>query len=353
MTARTIVGLLTAVMLVLGLAACDGEHTPERPMPDLDSTPDLGPVEQLVQDAYAGYDEGAARVTRMRAQELVAQCMADEGFTYTPVDSDAAGTEIAMPTTDDGETLVYGTLPYAEAYGYGITTNPWADSAVPGQSPTAQAWIDPDQEYLESMSESEMAAYEVALNGVQPDFTEEEDWESWNPTWEERGCYGFANHEVYGDAMGDANGGNDWAELEAEIESMWASIDTDPRVAHAVEDWASCMADAGYQGMGSIDDGEDLISEKVDAVYEDDPYAELGDDASAQDREAADAAVQDRLAAITPEEVEVAVADFTCRDETDYRRIRAAVSVDLQQVFYDAHTTELEAYAESMSSSLR
>jgi hypothetical protein len=341
--------------LVLTLAACGGgDDRPDRPMPDLDSTPEFGPIEQLWQDAYAEVNAEDSRDKQMRVEELVAQCMSKEGFEYTPVDYGATGSELPMPTTDDGETLASGTLEYAELYGYGITTNPWADSAVPGPAATAPVSVDPNQGYLDSMTESEAAAYQAALHGVQPDFTDDEDWENWNPTWEEQGCYGSAGHEVYGDQMGNRGAKDEWAELEAEIEIMWSSVETDSRVAGAVEDWTSCMADAGHPGMATVQDAENLISDEVNAVYDDfDPYADLDEDATPEDYAAADAAVQERLAEITPEEISLAVADYTCRGAADYQRIRRAVSVDLQQEFYDAHKAELEAYAEWTTTSFR
>jgi hypothetical protein len=111
------------------------------------------------------------------------------------------------------------------------------------------------------------------------------------------------------------------------------------------------MADAGYSGLVTIYDAENLISEKVQAIWEDyDPYAELGDDATEEDYAAAEAAMQERVAEITPEEIETAVADYTCRDEAGYQETYNEVNVDLQQQFYDAHKAELEAYVEAMSS---
>lgn len=355
MTANHALGHLAAAAVVLALAACGGDDgRPDRPMPDLDSTPEFGPVAQLWQDAYADLDDEDSAAKRMRVEELVAGCMGDEGFEYTPVDHSAPGTELPMPTTESGETLESGTLAFAELYGYGITISPWADSAVPGASATAPAWVDPNQEYLDSMTDSEMVAYQAALYGVQPEFTDEEDWESWNPTWEEQGCYGFASHEVYGDQLSDQGEKSDWSELEAEVETMWASVETDPRVAGAVEKWTSCMSDAGHPDLAAVQDAEDLISSEVNAIYDDDdPHADLDENSTPGEVEAADEALEAAIAEITPEEISLAVADYTCRDAADYQRIRNAVSVDLQQEFYAAHKAELEAYVEWTTSSFR
>lgn len=346
MTATRFVGATAAAALVLVLTACGGGDSPSG-----SSTPEAGPIDQLWEDAYADYDQEDSNAQQMEVEELVAECMVMEGFEYTPVDYSAMGGEMVVPADDDGEELEYGTLEFAEKYGYGQTTNPWGDSvAEPVDS--GEEWVDPNQEYLESMSETEMTAYQTALGGVQPEFTEDEDWENWNPTWEEQGCYGSAQHEVYGDQMwGGDQEENEWADLEAEMQTMWESLESDPRVTEAVATWASCMADAGYSGMATIYDGENLISEKVQAIWEDsDPYAELDENATEEDYRAAEAATQELVSAITPEEIETAVADYTCRDEAGYQDTYNEVNLDLQQQFYDAHKADLEAYVEAMTS---
>lgn len=346
MTATRIVGASAAAALVLVLAACGGSDGGGGT-----ATPEAGPIDKLWEDAYGDWDEDEANAEQMEIEELVAECMGKEGFEYTPVDYSSMGGAMVMPADDDGTELEYGTLEFAKKYGYGQTTNPWGD---PVEEPVdeGEEWVDPNQEYVESMTETEMTAYQTALYGVQPDFTEEEDWENWNPTWEEQGCYGWAQHEVYGDQMWNTDDeDNEWADLEAEMQTMYESLESDPRIAEAVSDWGSCMADAGYAGLVTIYDAENLISEKVSAIWEDyDPYAELGDDATEEDYAAAEAAMQERVSEITPEEIETAVADYTCRDEAGYQETYNEVNVDLQQQFYDAHKAELEAYVEAMSS---
>lgn len=349
MTASRIVGATAAAALALTLSACGGGGGDSTD--NADGGPKLGAIDQLWQDSSGDYDQDAANAEQMKVEELVAECMAKEGFEYTPVAySSMNGGAVAMPAGDDGTELEWGTLEFAKKYGYGQTTNPWGDQAVDEPSDGGQEWVDPNQEYLESMTETEMTAYQTALYGVQPNFTDDADWENWNPTWEEQGCYGAAQHEVYPEMMGGSDDENEWADIEAEMQTMYESLESDPRISEAVADWASCMADAGYPGLASIYDAETMISDKVQAVYEDgSPYDDLGPDATQEDYEAADAAMQLLLADITPEEIEVATADFTCREDAGYQDTYDDVNIDLQQEFYDAHKTELEAYVEAMS----
>lgn len=351
MTASRIVGATAAVALALTLSACGGGGGGSGSTDSPSKGPRLGAIDQLWQDKSGDYDQDAANAEQMKVEELVAKCMTDQGFEYTPVDySSMNGNAMAMPAGDDGSDLEWGTLEFAKKYGYGQTTNPWGD---PVDQPTdgGQEWVDPNQAYLESMTETEMTAYQTALYGVQPNFTDDADWENWNPTWEEQGCYGAAQHEVNPNmTSGGSEDENKWADLEAEMQTMYESLESDPRVTEAVAKWASCMADAGYPGMATITDAETMISDKVQAVYEDGtPYDDLGPDATQEDYEAADAAMQELTAAITPEEIEVATADFTCREDIGYQDTYDDVNVALQQEFYDAHKTELDAYVTEMS----
>jgi len=348
MTATRIVGAAAAAALALTLAACGKGDSPSS-----SATPELGAIDKLWEASYGDFDQDDANRQQMEIEELVAECMAEEGFEYIPVDYSAIdGGEMIMPVDEDGEELQWGTLEFAKKYGYGQTTNPWQDSQPePLPVDPEGGWVDPNQEYLESMSETEMAAYQEALWGVQPDFENEEDWENWNPTWEEQGCQGWAQHEVYGDQMWNSDPeDNKWADLQKEMDDMYMSMESDPRITEAVADWASCMADAGFPGLATIYDAEQGISEKVQAIYEEnDPWAELGPDATEEDYAEAQKKMDQMLADITPEEIETATADFTCREEVDYQGVYNEVNLDLQQQFYDSHKAELEAYVEEMT----
>ena len=345
MTATKIAGAAVAAALALTLTACGGDDGPSG-----SATPEMGPIDRLWEGAWGDYDQEDADAEQLRIEELVAECMVGEGFEYTPVDYSGAGWAVAEPVGDDGEELQWGTLDFAKKYGYGQTTNPWGDGEPVEEG--GEQWVDPNAEYTASMTDTERMAYEAALYGVQPDFQTDEEWENWNPSWEEQGCYGYASHEVYGDRMwgGETEETNEWADLEAEMEAMYAALESDSRVTEAVADWSACMADAGYPGLASIYDAEEMISTKVQAMYEDDdPYADLDENSTEEDWEAAQAEMDSRLSALTGEEIETAVADFTCREEVGYDRIYQEVNIDLQEEFYNAHKDELEAYVAAMT----
>lgn len=347
-TRIAVAGLMTAA-LTLTLTGCGGGGKPH----GASATPELGAIDQLWQDASKGDDQSQdeSNAQQMRVEELVAQCMAEQGFEYTPVDySQMGGGKAIDPATDD-DVPEWGTLEFAKQYGYGQTTNPYGDAVTDPATEGGDAWVDPNQAYTESMSETEIAAYQAALYGEQPNFTTDEEWENWNPTWEQQGCQGWAQHEVNPDLFGNTDPDkNKWADLEAEMTTMYESITSDPRLAKVTDEWVSCMADAGYPGLATIDDGQNQISEKVNTVYEkNDPWSELGPDATQEQYDAAQKQIDALLSDITDEEIATATADYTCRDKVDYQDTYNKVNTDLQKQFYDAHKADLEAYVAAMS----
>jgi hypothetical protein len=334
----------TAAALVLTLSACGGDDEPG----SSSATPQPGPIDKLFEDMYADYNEEDSSAQQMEIEELTAQCMAEQGFDYTPVDyssmnGSSAGGDFEEPEEE------WGTIEFAKKWGYGATTNPWGGGAAPLPSEDGEAWVDPNQEYIEGMSETEQTAYYAALYGEQPEMTEEE-MESYEWSWEDSGCSGWAQHEIYGDTMGGSSDG-EFADLEEEMSRMWESSSSDPRMAEIEAEWAACMSDAGYPNLAKVGDAETLIYDQTNVIYED-AYSDMGEDSTEEDYQAVEASIQEALAAITAEEIETATADFTCREEVKYTQTQQEINLEYQQEFYDAHKDELEAYAESMKSSL-
>lgn len=331
-----------AAALALLLAGCGGGGDTTDP-----AEQPKGPIDLLFEDMYGEWDPEQSNQDMIRMEEIIAECMAEEGFDYTPVDY-TQGMGASMPVDDDGIEEEWGTLEFARKWGYGATTNPWGEMEPEPIEP-GEEWIDPNQEYVESMSESEQAAYYTALYGEQwnMEWTEEMESEEYVWDWTTAGCSGRAQHEIYGDSMGVSDDG-EFADLEAEMQLMWESISSDPRLAEVAAEWATCMAGAGYPGLSDVYDAENLIYEQVNALWED-AYADIPPDAGEEAWREIEESIQDEMAAITPEEIKTAVADYTCRDEVGYARVQSEVNIAHQQEFYDLHKDELIAWAEAMS----
>src|SRR5450756_2682173 len=82
-----------------------------------------------------------------------------------------------------------------------IRDSPYSDQEQAPVDPEQQ-FVDPNQAYVEAMSASEQESYYLALYGPQStqEYVEGEEY-VWN--WEEAGCQGYAQNEVYPDSMGD------------------------------------------------------------------------------------------------------------------------------------------------------
>jgi hypothetical protein len=200
MTTRRMAAGAIATALVLTLTACGGGGDKGDQSGSGDDEK-LGALDQFWQDKTANFDEEESNAQMMEVEEKTAQCMSEQGFEYTPVDySSMDGGMVAAADGDEGDGPQYGTLEFAKEFGYGVTTNPWAEEQPPTGAEDQQEWVDPNQDYVNAMSETEQTAYYAALYGEQPELTEEQ-METYEWSWENSGCSGWAQHEVYGDAM--------------------------------------------------------------------------------------------------------------------------------------------------------
>lgn len=162
MTRSTAVAVAIAGALALTLGACSSGPAggdEDGPTPEREPLP----LDALWDTTSGTWDEVSANAQQMEMEERTAECMAREGFEDTPVDWSQGG----MVSIDLGDLdVARGSREFAERYGYGVTTNPWGDQiAEPLPEETPGDWIDPNQEYLESMSDVAREADYIALHG--------------------------------------------------------------------------------------------------------------------------------------------------------------------------------------------
>lgn len=329
-----------AVLPVLVLTGCS-KDAPASP-----SSSSAGPLDQFFQDINGAYDEDKSNEQSRKAEEITAACMAEQGFDYTPVDySQQGGRTISVDDSD----VPWGTLEFAKKWGYGMTTNPYAESASAEPDPQ-QTWTDPNQAYVEAMSETEQQAYYAALYGDQSAATDGAgDGEAVEYDWSKAGCQGKAQHEVY--EVDNPWNDKKFQALQEEMGKVWEQVQNDPRVTEATSAWIDCMADKGHDGLATVDDAQNAISEKSNAVWE---HAYEGvDTANMSEEQMADIQKQidAKLAEITDEEIATATDDFTCRDKVKYTATQQKVQHDLEQKFVDSHKDELEAFKVAMQES--
>ena len=297
-----------------------------------------GPMGGMSYGGNADFEISEEQLQQIRdTEEFVAHCMVDEGFEYTanvvnPEDwSDPWSEAYALPPDE-----------FAEQFGYGISTMTFEE--IEQDLPQ-----DPNQEYYESLSPEAQQAYERALHG---------DMMAWEgdepPPVDERGCYGIASAEIYGeDPYESYDEENDpWTQFESlmsDVGSLSQRIQTDSRVEEAAQAYFDCMADAGYPDLDYVGHAQESVYERMDDVY---GWSEMEEPAFAEGEEVTEDTITTyeepdidpaELAGLQEYEIELAVLDYECL-AGHYNDVFAEVSYALQEEFITEHRSELERY---------
>lgn len=279
--------------------------------------------------------------TNRRIEDLVAACMKDEGFDYVPVvydPSDDAGVEFEWEPEK---------REWVEEYGYGIMNDPFL-AANGGE---LEEYTDANTAYVDSLSESERAAYMEALYG--PMIEDEDEAAMSDYDWTTAGCYGEAQHETSGD---EAAYEEQFTDLFEKINELWEKQQKAPETAALDAEWAQCMDAAGAPGFTKQSDALDSISKAtVDLQSE---YAASADgDSSGDAAVSKDAALSEDAAVTTPDlsetpdgkklaerELALALIDLDCREQTDYVQESLRIQFAIEERFIAENKAELEAF---------
>lgn len=263
--------------------------------------------------------QAEANAKQQQYQQAIADCMAEQGFTYVPL----------IPPADEAavmaEVALEGTLQYAQKYGFGNVDNPWSKLRI---DPSAN----PNTAYIAGLSVEARYAYNVALKGrasaeIEKQLDEGQTkgpqglgTETGTDSGNGADCTARASSQIY-----SAGGHDEYAftELISAAKLALAQIDSDPRVVEAVQGWSDCMVDAGYPRYGSRLDVRNEYSEQFGRVVRSDGSA---------------------VEAFRAEEIEAAVSDATCADSTGYTRTLADVQYEIERGFVADHEAELDAY---------
>jgi len=306
--------IVLAVAATLALSACSGGGGGGGDKLDANKTP----LTEYYEAIYGGYDEKEQIAKQKKAEELMAACMAKEGFEYTPVDN----SQYMSFSEEDMEDR--NTEKWVSANGYGMTLTPEQQEE---QNEQMGEFVDPNQPYVQALSPGEQTAYYEVLYGPGP--TEEEmaameEGDGGEYNWESMGCQGAAQHEVNGE---DVTQSEKYKPLMDELNTVWEKLQKDPKVAKLDAAWSACMADAGYPGLKTQDAAMMSVNDASNAYYE--TATEAPDDA--------------KLAELRENEIAVALADFKCAEKTDYRDKKLEVQFDVERQFIDDHKSELDA----------
>lgn len=285
---------------------------------------DLGPISRMMQDAYGEYDQESADAQQKQVEDIIATCMADEGFEYTP---NVSGGGVVVSGDEDSDVPDWGTVEFAKLYGYGMTTSEELSEAQgfdTSGSSEEEMPEDPNADYVAAMTESEQQAYYEALYGKQDETVPSDDETAeYEYDWTTAGCMGKAQHEVY-------DVGEDTADNQAlmdELSDLYTQAQDDSRYRSAVQEWSGCMADAGYS-FSTPDEAQQSINDEYNNLF--DPETGEID--------------EDKQAALKTQEIDTAVADATCKQTAKVDQVMVDVQKELETQFYADHKAEVDAW---------
>ena len=301
-------------------------------------------------DAFFGFDpndpdasQERFRRWQMSQQELIAVCMANQGFEYVPA---LAPGNIDIVALDEEQ--------YAREQGFGISTRYNTVDEAPGEQ-----WVDPNGAIVAAMSDSEEAAYYAALYGEETGLeagAEESDATFWGG-----GCQGEAAQEVFGQAD----------EIFRDLESLFSDLEqrvaADPRLADADHGWTACMADRGYDfqtvdelwdtGLDEFHNRynelvnisnpfEGWTDEDIDIFFETQSEEAISDFYAQNQSEARQGVDQEALAALQQEERDLAIANYECGEKQ--REVTQEVTEELESQFIAENRDVLEQARDSL-----
>lgn len=310
-----------ALVGLFALTACSGD---DKEGSD-GAEPVDGPVTAILRAAWGDYGAGKRAGQDAEAENLVAECMATEGFEYVPRDDSSTG-----GTVSEEDVVDQNTEEWIAQYGYGIVmswemTNP----TVAGEEPVEQ--VDPNAAYLIALSESEAIAYHRTLYGKQPAQADEE-METSVDRWEDGGCWGWAQHEVAGEELAPTEDPR-FTDLLESMSTIYTEGAKDPRVLDAAAEWADCMADAGYTGLTTPDSGANSLWAKT--IFHD----ETGNSVTPS---------QAAIAEFRELEISTALTDFRCTEEVDWAGVRAQVHLEGEELWIKDNKVALDEYAAAL-----
>lgn len=312
MTSRTVV---VGLVLLVAVAGCDGGGGSSSA-----AGPTPGPAEAYF-EAALGFSADDAAAAAVRQEELVAACMAEQGFEYVP---DTSGYQFVDAAEIDPPP---GSRDFAEQFGYGF-------AAAPDEMRATSSGAGPNEAVIAAMSPEEYGAYSRALWG--DDVVDA----SSGGDVELGGCTREARDQVWGDRETD----HVRAALEDEIARIDAEVaPTDPLVMAATAEWSECMADAGHPGYAAPPDAEQAAWDAWiafnDGIAADPTLGLVDPDGGGP--------VGER--ALAAHEASLATADWDCRAAADYDTVWSDARDRLQQDYVDANRAELDAWVEEHS----
>jgi hypothetical protein len=306
-------GAAAAVVAMLVMAGCGSGSSGPSQAELLDPT--NSPIAKLL-----GYDISLAdqKVKQLETEQAVADCMKDEGWEYKPQDYSSMGGNTAWE--DEYAEQMADPVAYGEKYGYGIVRQNDLNDQM--NEDGGNSYVDPNQDYLNSLSMEEIQAYQEALYGKQSMEPMGDSDEYVPPPIEEQGCYGKANAEVYGAAMSDPD-------IQTKMNDFYENAQNDPEIVAANKVWATCMSDIDQSYEWKTPD--DIWGDLYDRLSVAQGYTMTTDeDGSTYSEPTMDAdgnyvepeVDEAKIEQLRNDEIAIWADDFTCQGEAKILQVR-------------------------------
>lgn len=260
----------------------------------------------------------------VRKENLIAQCMLDSGFDYTP------SPESYQLELLDIESWNPNERDWVVQYGYGILA---INLKRPG---VMQSALPSEFEAYQTLSESEIEAWRRAFYGNIPidatltgDFSLISEMRK-NPTRENAGCRGWAEAEI---ALTPENR-QEFAEFTPLFEALSEmAYQLAQSISDADRDWAACMANAGFPNFDRQRDAEQTFSNQVSDFFTAWNYETDGPDPTNTPQ----------MHTFREKEIELALADLDCRSETNFDQRQQAHRIAVETQFVNDNLPMLQA----------
>jgi hypothetical protein len=284
---------------------------------------------------FASAQETSEQITEaeQERQAAIAECMADYGFDYEPVEP--ASSAVSPPP---------GSREYAQVYGFGITTMAYSQAQVgdhlAGYPEPIEAPANPNLARVEALEPGQRSTYVETLTGAPPDSVEPVSADLLHGSTDAGGCQGQATadaaaHQAF------------YAEFAEDIDHLRQQILADPAVVEHQQRIETCVTDAGIEYTPTHDLHQrwaptlhQIHDRTIDTQApgpESDAPTRLLPRLSAQSRA--------ELLTIQNEETELAVTVFDCGGSpAETADILTEVANRHEQAFITDNQTRLEAF---------
>jgi len=318
----------SVAVIVFGLSACTSHD--DAASSSQTETPAVGPLDEFTLRIWgrSANETEADMASRLEwehrwTQDYVSACMNNLGFTYIPDISNPP--QVLMP---DGPLV--GTREFAEQFGFGISNEGLWSGTVGVQSFPNTA----NDEMLNSMSDAERDAWNLALYGNWGEF---EDLDDADINW---GCANLAQR-----SLRDLDS-EESAVIQDEIRRFDDNLAVSPEMLSLDGEWASCMANLGHAGYRNPNDLLQTLrnewnsrpsANNVMLTWDWETYPD-----GPPEQEAS--SITDNEQSFSDWEITLAIADIDCQEQVNYQPRSAETSFRAQEEFVEKHRADLEAW---------